>query len=695
MNYSIDQFWKARLGTLKKKNLLTSLQGWHSESRSSSSFVEADLSLRANLQDLSQPIWFIAAAGAVGKSTLAQEICAKTNAVYLDLASAATVAGNYLTGGLVNVELLEAWRAGEVTLLIDALDEARLRVTQASFEDFLIDVASVARGRAMPLILLGRVGIVEEARKFLNDRFGLASPIFDIELFDLEKARRFVWSALDRLSQQEAAGERPSFPHLAGSLASHPSVYRDAIDQLVTHLADVTNLDGRQFVGYAPVLDAVATVIASEPNPVKVPGAVESVLAGKVLNRVTTVVMERESGKLCNQMQERVAGLAATGLYSPQEQLSRLAAAVLGVGTVQLPANLPQTAVAYYEEAVQSLLPQHPFLDTNSPKPASAVFGACIVAAALRSADSVVAKSAERYAQTGAHAPNPFLLDFYRESTDDLPVPAAHVGLLYESLQAKVGAGDVVRLSAEGGSGQEQLDVDMSLVSSEGGEKLYEFPVVPDGPLRFGRRLGGVNIDAEGADVEIGGGGQLELIAPISIRVRSLILTCDELVVKPDSAPDARDQIVFLEAEEALAEIVRGVPLVRAGAILQVAWPDSKVYPWAPFSCGGVEDHDERMAEVQRAFRRLCISFRSHSKGRLARYKGKVEHFRMTKGNLGVALRERLLTDDVLSLEGKMYFLDPDALGEKAEVTFQDLKMKRYSTGTTAYLSKILDAIGT
>lgn len=43
----------------------------------------------------------IAAPGAVGKSTLAREICAATNAVYLDLSAAATVAGNYLVGGLV------------------------------------------------------------------------------------------------------------------------------------------------------------------------------------------------------------------------------------------------------------------------------------------------------------------------------------------------------------------------------------------------------------------------------------------------------------------------------------------------------------------------------------------------------------------------------------------------------------------
>jgi hypothetical protein len=205
--------------------------------------------------------------------------------------------------------------------------------------------------------------------------------------------------------------------------------------------------------------------------------------------------------------------------------------------------------------------------------------------------------------------------------------------------------------------------------------------------------VSGVNIDAEDTDVEIGGGAQLELVAPISMRARSLILTCDEMVVKPDPTPEAKDQVVFLEAKEALAEIVRGVPLIRQGVNLLVSWPDAKGYPWAMFACGEREDDDEQLADAQRVFRRLCISFRSHSKGRLARYRGKVEHFRMTKGDLGVALREKLLSDGVLSLEGAMYFLDADLLGQRVGTSFQDLKMKRYSPETLAYLRAVLGAL--
>lgn len=66
----------------------------------------------------------------------------------------------------------------------------------------------------------------------------------------------------------------------------------------------------------------------------------------------------------------------------------------------------------------------------------------------------------------------------------------------------------------------------------------------------------------------------------------------------------------------------------------------------------------------------------------------------MTKGGLGVALRERLVEDSVLSLEGEMYFLDPDLLGSKVGVSFQDLKLKHYSPKSRTYLQAILDTLG-
>jgi hypothetical protein len=163
MPYTIDGFWKTRLQGVVRPPSQPKLAGWSAESSPGQYFIEADLHLREGYDDLAAPIWFVAAPGAVGKSTLAKEISARTGAIYLDLATADTVAGNYVTGGLAKNELFALWGAKQTTVLIDALDEARLRVTQTSFEDFLGDVETLPHGRQLPTVLFGRVGIVDEA----------------------------------------------------------------------------------------------------------------------------------------------------------------------------------------------------------------------------------------------------------------------------------------------------------------------------------------------------------------------------------------------------------------------------------------------------------------------------------------------------------------------------------------------------
>jgi hypothetical protein len=65
----------------------------------------------------------------------------------------------------------------------------------------------------------------------------------------------------------------------------------------------------------------------------------------------------------------------------------------------------------------------------------------------------------------------------------------------------------------------------------------------------------------------------------------------------------------------------------------------------------------------------------------------------MTKGDLGVALRQRLVADKVLSVEGAMYFLEPKVLGDKVGVSFQDLKLKHYSLQSRAYLQSVLEKL--
>lgn len=704
MNYSIEEFWKQRLSAVSHRTAAVTRVGWDSKCASDVSFVEAGLVLREGFDDLASPVWLVAAAGAVGKSTFARELCAATGAVYVDLAVAEAVGGSYVVGGLVNNGLLDEWRAGRVTLVIDALDEARLRVTQSAFEDFLRDVVSVAKSGTLPLVLLGRVGIVDECWLQLNALDGLSCPIFDIQFFSRDKAIQFVLAALQRLGQT-------SHPQLVAPLRAHAHEYERAATEIVDRLVVASSKDGNHFAGYAPVLEAVAKVIAGQANPAQIQSQRLQEFEGQILDRLAEEILLREAGKLVAQMRQTLPEFPERGAYEPAEQLTRLASRVLQVEYAGGHVELPPQCVAPYEKAVTSFIEQHPFLDGTGRAPSGAVFAAAITAHALKASDASLSRAAEAYASGGRHAPNPFLFDFY--STGMLGedrVPAGHIGALFESVQAKAGPGEVVRLSVEGDVDPAEtsdtprpVDVEISVTMPGSGQvSRIDMSTVAGETLHLGRKVSGVFVDSNCLDVEMGDGGQLELLAPITIQARTLVMRCSELIVKQDhllAGPgtavgevEGDTPLALLEVQDFIAEPAAPLVTVRAKADLKVTWPGSQAYPWNAYSMPQPKAEAPETADALRALRRLVIAFRSHSKGQLARFKDKIEHARMSKGDVGEALRRRLLEDKVLTIDGAMYLLDPKALGSVVGLSFQDAKLKNYGAQTRAYVQAVIDS---
>ncbi len=683
MDYTIDGFWKARLSTIDKIQHFAALPGWSDANTRLEAFEEAGLSLRSDYADLTQPVWLIAAPGAVGKSTLAQQLCAATGAIYLDLAVADTVGGNYITGGLVHTNALAAWQAGQTTLVIDALDEARLRVTQQAFEDFLQDIWRMAQSRSLPVVLLGRVGIMEEAWAIIADQQSVELPIFNIEHFTSEQAQSFVSKRLKTMARSsQPAGD---YPHLANLLSQHPQVYERLIGELITNLQDLAHTASEEFVGYAPVLEAVAKLIAVQTNPSQFQGLHDSA-GSQVLRDIADQILERESNKLKEQLQASGHDLPGQ-VYPPEEQLERLACRLFQLPAPSAPTDVPAAEQVAYMAAVSSLLEQHPFLNGSGRAPSNPVFAACISAAALRHPTDSLRQCAERDGLQLQHTPNPFLYDFYEPSTLDV-VPTGHVGLLYESVLAKSKAGDSIGLSIdEGEDGLLAVEI-TGATSEEATPEKYQFTTNALNLLTLGRRIANLAIDAPNLYVSLGRKDVLEMLAPVTVQCHTLDFQCDRVVVKAGKQTGYNSAVV-LEAQEAIAAHVRTTPLVSPGAELLVSWPGDVAFPWTDYSDKRVRHDDADLADLLRIFRRLVMAFRSHSKGRLARFKDKVDHARMLKDDRGRALLKKMQADSIISNERHMYFLDPDALGEKVGASFQDVNLKRYADRTLAYLREL------
>lgn len=190
---TIDSFWKEVLPSTQphSTNLERPLAGWHESVEGLATFTEAPLSLAEySGQEIADfKILLVSAPGAVGKTTLARQICSETNALYINLAETGVVGSNFMTGGLAKTGSTEAWKSGQMGIVIDALDEGRLRVNQAGFTDFLLDVKEIANdridARAAYPVLFGRTGVIQDTWILLRDWFDESEiGVVEIECYD-------------------------------------------------------------------------------------------------------------------------------------------------------------------------------------------------------------------------------------------------------------------------------------------------------------------------------------------------------------------------------------------------------------------------------------------------------------------------------------------------------------------------------
>jgi hypothetical protein len=673
-DFTIENFWKPRLGTRGGQGPFDSLiDGWSFVTNGLPTFREAPLGsspeLSADADPMEASVLLVSAPGAVGKSTLAREIAFQTGAVYVDLAAAEPVGSNTLVGGLVKSGLYESWNGGSMGILIDGLDEARLRVTQEAFEAFLLDIDQLSRSRSVPIVLFGRTGAIQDAWLVLGD-----TAVLEIGYYGREAATDFAEALL--------RAERPTSPHAA--------MERKAIELLLSRLREQTKVDGDRFAGYAPVLQAVAQRVIREGNASVLVAEIEAGAQPVTLKVVVSAIMERERGKL-NNLQLNNPHLAET-LYSPDEQLDRLIARIYQLPPPDVTGLSPDDA-QLYDAALKTWVPEHPFLGGRDA-PSSAVFDAVIAMRALKRSDSAE-RALDRELARGAASANPFLAEFYVPQGEEGSlgfVPPQHIGIIYSSLRARLSLGDTASLlvdAPEEGTEDELLRAEVEITLGRRGSdrpQFLRFESDQTGPIRLGAQVEDVEITVPHTRVEIGPGPEALLIAPISVQCETLALPASKLMV--ETTQERSDAAVFLEAAQYEGAIM-SVPVVRGEVSLSASWPGAHSHPWTSFATDPSPVFDARIDEALRRLRHFVIAFRSHSKGNLARYRAKLEHSRMTKGS-GQAVLDLLLSDGILSVAGNMYVLDPDRLAARAGTTYTDCMARRFSDKAIEFVRRAL-----
>jgi hypothetical protein len=360
---------------------------------------------------LAAEVVIVSSPAAVGKSTAASYLAATCNVPLLNLAKV-YVSTNALVGllttDIVNpTHPVNALHAGELSIIVDALDEGRLLSGDANFEKFLETTWELLLKdrsvRSKPkLIFFGRDGAAEllhlSIQLYAED---LTVSSLNLDFFDRDDAVEVVEA--HARATAEADGRT--------WIASGPS--RDVIDAFFSAIESALKLDpgtlwsdsqGRAFGGYAPVLAAIGSLLSREQNPIQLLNALEqsgAERAWQVIERVSDTILKREQEeKVRPQLARELSREPPPESYDPYEQLTYLMQIAQGKSVrLTTRVDLAGKDRETYRRMIGQHLAEHPFLQQGhlaNDVLASIVLAHAIGNDLLRESDPGVLRQASR-----------------------------------------------------------------------------------------------------------------------------------------------------------------------------------------------------------------------------------------------------------------------------------------------------------
>jgi hypothetical protein len=574
----------------------------------------------------------VEARAAVGKSMLARYLAWATNSPLWDLAEIYVGSGT-LWGSLAKAfgpeqlnEIIGRTIAGDFLLVIDALDEAEMHAGGRAFDAFLSELRDMyfIPRRFPGAVLLGRTETVDYVEMFLGEKFPLTR--YRIQNFDRLQAYRFIDNRLDSGKVTE-----PTFKR--GSHRKSVILYEEARERLFTFLTDRLAPDsardsagGEQgsaerfpervssFLGYAPVLEAMAEYLAS--YAANYPALVNELARMEIdpyhtgnaqwymLRMIVSRLLDREQRKVVAQLRKVITDSEWTdweGLYTPAEQCSRVLARIArGSDAICITPDLPAHLLQRYRDVVKNALPNHPFLGSVFGY-ANVVFRDYVHAWGLLSGDNNIKMAVRSELSSLEYLPSPLLGPFVLtgSSDDEVPVIDGHdLGFVYESLLTH-GEDNSIYIFAETG---EPASV---FIGSDPSAEVAIFRIArPDDGIQFWRRLSRARVSGE-LVVEFGLPGRDFAIGP-DVNIDAVIVEAPARSIRVNAAAGH----VSISASAGYVERDVEPELYKFGAgEFSVYWSTVR-YPWAPYARPSADRGPEASRhnddELTVAFSDLC-----------------------------------------------------------------------------------------
>lgn len=588
------------------------------------------------------PIVLLSARGAAGKTTVANELSRRLDAPVWRLQDDSGVSRASVHSILVQhlkavdpFTLLDSLT--RPLLIVDSLDEARSRVSATSWAEF-VDALLDSTRHGLRLLLLGRVRTLEDLWVALVDG-GVQPAWYEVSHFDPQGRVSYVDS---RVRLRSGRTDTTSMPYGRA---------RDAI--LGALSAPMIDETADRFVGYPPVLDAVAQRLVDNPNYIAIDNefsALRGTSRTSVLKRIIEELLLREQTKL--EPLARDLLLQPSSAYAPKEQAAWLLHDLEGAPE---PLALPDSTPAQrqeYLDCLKAFREDHPF--RNDRDWASPVFQAYIASEEF--------DRAPRGAILKAGRTSGLLFELLcGEGSEELLLDETQFAALHASLLA--GQWQSADASVYISSDESRFEGGFE-ISSDGDNRSIRFllstrsaqAVSLEGPLT------NLTVEVDRDILVPSEGGDVILGPDLHLNGASVLIEGNRAVfARRDHDFGAADVELQATMDLTLPPAIVA-PLPRTGTVEVSPPPEMHlVYPWSEYraqSLPALAGIDER---VVRLLNKLMNLTRSHGHGG-----DRAVFIKKLEGRQGLptpqfrAALDSLLRHGVIYLAGEMVFVSPD-----------------------------------
>ena len=257
-------------------------------------------------QKLNYRFILVSAPGATGK-----------NALYWNLADISIGDGTFqgtlyrALGASRISEYAQKLQSGSATLVIDAFDEAEIISGRKSVETFIIEANEFLEDAIAPsIILLSRTETAQNIASLFKNN-GIPYAHYEIDYFADTQAKEFVRKTAEKR-------KKTITPAVEECIQQYFTQIGTAIQDAETR---------KRFLGYAPVLEAIAAHIVEIPNTSKLLSALRDNTGDATLIRtIMDNLLDREHQKFIEAFQKQIKNESDkisdwNSIYSKEEQL--------------------------------------------------------------------------------------------------------------------------------------------------------------------------------------------------------------------------------------------------------------------------------------------------------------------------------------------------------------------------------------